>query len=231
MAIYIDSSGSLHHDQGQNFALVCPHCDVMSHLSPVSVPQYNQLLAFKPNHVGIVYRCDSCNAPLFLKYPVTLISANRVELGTDFEALERPRERFNYTHLPEETEQLFREALACFSAGCLNAFASMCRRTAQSAFADLGESGKLRMFDQLVEIREMGNIDTETFNALRKVIFGSDAEPRPNTPRLNDLSASVLLEVMKDLLYETYVRRGKLQQAMSMRRVGGASAAAGSDRT
>ena len=218
MPIYIDSSGALHHDQEHNFALTCPHCEVLSHLTPVSIPNYAQIATFKPSHVGIVYRCDACNAPLFLRYPVKMYTGTRVELGGNFHELERPREKFSFTHLPEEAETMFREALSCFSAGNYNAFASMCRRTAQAAFADLGENGKLRMFDQLVEVRDMAELDQETFNTVRKVLFGSDAEPRPNMPLLDATIAGVLVEVVKDLLYQAYVRKGRLQQAMTMRR-------------
>lgn len=218
MAIYVDSSSGLQHDQAHNFALACPHCLVLSHLTPVSVPQFAQLVAFKPNHVGIVYRCDSCNAPVFLKFPVKMYAANRVELSTSFQELERAREKFNFTHLPEDAEALFREAVDCFSAGCFDAFASMCRRTAQAVFADLGENGKLQMFDQLNDVREMAELDQDTFNVVRKVLFATDAEPRPNMPVMESYSAGVLLEVMKDLLYQAYVRRGRLQQAMMVRR-------------
>jgi hypothetical protein len=218
MAIYIDSTGTLHHDQAHNFALSCPQCQVLSHLSPVSVPSWQQLIAFKPSHVGVVYRCDSCNAPVFLKFPVKIYAASRVELSGSFHELERAKEKFGFTHLPEDAESLFREALACFSAGCFNAFASMSRRTAQAVFADLGDNGKLRMFDELNDIREMAELDQDTFNVVRKVLFGTDAEPRPNFPTLDAESAGVLLEVMKDLLYQSYVRRGRLQEAMMVRR-------------
>src|SRR5208282_6537546 len=85
MSIHLDSAGNLHHDHAQSFALTCPHCQVLSHLTAVSLPQYSQLMAFKPSHVGIVYRCDSCNAPVFLKYPVKAYTGSRVELGTNFQ--------------------------------------------------------------------------------------------------------------------------------------------------
>jgi hypothetical protein len=218
MAIYIDASGALHHDQAHNFALACPHCQVLSHLSAVSVPSYAQLIAFQPSHVGIVYRCDSCNAPVFLKFPVKMYAASRVELATGFQELERAPEKFSFTYLPEDAETLFKEALGCFSAGCHNAFASMCRRTAQAVFTDLGDNGKLRMFDELNDVREMAELDQDTFNVVRKVLFGTDGEPRPNIPMLDAYAAGVLLEVMKDLLYQSYVRKGRLQQAMMVRR-------------
>ena len=51
--------------------------------------------------------------------------ANRIELAPQFVEVERPREKFTFTHLPEEVELLFREALTCFSNGAYNAFASM----------------------------------------------------------------------------------------------------------
>ena len=219
MAIYIDATGTLQHDQAHSFALTCPHCEVLSHVTPVSVPQYAQLVQAKPSHVGIVYRCDACNAPLFLKFQVKMYAATRVELSAAFQELERPREKLDLVHLPDDVDLLCRAALDCFSAGCYNAFASMCRRVAQAAFTDLGEHGKLRMFDQLNDSREMAELDQETFNILRKVLFGNDSPASRSTlPLLDATTAGVLLEVLKDLLYQSYVRRGRLQQAMLLRR-------------
>jgi len=218
MAVIIDSSGRLHHDQDRGLALQCPHCNVLAHITPVSVPDFNQVQLHKPSHVGIVYRCEACNAPIFLKFPVKLYAGSRIELSPSFVELERPREKFNLTHLPEEAETLFKEALACFSSGCYIAFAAMCRRTAQSVFDDLGEDGKLALYDQLGEVRRMAEIEDRTFAVVKQVIFGRDADPRPNLPPIGSYEAGVLLEVMKDLLYQAYVRRGRLQQAMMVRR-------------
>ena len=39
-------------------------------------------------------------------------AANRVELANNFVELERAREKFNFTYLPEESEPVFREALS-----------------------------------------------------------------------------------------------------------------------
>ena len=57
MAVIIDSSGRLLHDQDRGLALQCPHCSVLAHITPVSVPDFNQVQLHKPSHVGIVYRC------------------------------------------------------------------------------------------------------------------------------------------------------------------------------
>jgi hypothetical protein len=155
---------------------------------------------------------------VFLRFPVRMYRSNRIELSSQFSEVERPREKFTFTHLPAPIEQQFRESLLCFSSGAFNAFASMCRRTARAVFADLGESGKLRMFDQLNDVRTLVGIDAETYQLLKAVIFGTAADSRPEPPALDANGAAVVLEVMKDLLYEAYVRRGRLQQALLMRK-------------
>jgi hypothetical protein len=150
--------------------------------------------------------------------PVKLYAGSRIELAPNFTELERPREQFSFTHLPEDVEALFKEALACFSSGCYNAFASMCRRTALAVFAELGEGGKLRLYDELGEVRKMAEVDDATFAMVRKVLFDAEPEGRSSPPLLGAFEAGVLLEIVKDLLYEAYVRRGRLQQAMTVRR-------------
>ena len=218
MSVYVDASGRLHHDQERSLALMCPHCQVYTHITAVSVPQFSELVASRPNHVGVVYRCDSCSAPIFLKFAVKMYAANRVELANTFVELERAKEKFNFTYLPEEVERLFREALGCYTAGYFNAFASMCRRTTQAAFQDLGDNGRLRIFEHVHEARELAEIDSETFAVVKKVLFGADTDPAPQLPEPNPSESGVMLELVKDMLYEAYVRKGKLQQAMMVRR-------------
>jgi hypothetical protein len=218
MSAYIDATGRLILDQERTLALLCPHCDVTAHVAISAVPDFAELQQYKPRAVGIVGRCDACGAPIFLRFPVRMYRSNRIELSSQFTEIERPREKFTFTHLPPHIEQLFRETLLCFSSGAFNAFASMCRRTARAAFEDQGDSGKLRLFDQLNDVRALVGIDPETFQLLKAVIFGSPADSRPEPPILDANSAAVVLEVMKDLLYEAYVRRGRLQQALLMRK-------------
>jgi len=172
----------------------------------------------KPKHVGIVFSCDTCIEPVFLKFFVKAYTPLRVELAANYTEIERARENFPLTYLPEEAEGLFKEALNCYSAGCFNAFGAMNRRTAQSLFRELGERGKLEMFDKLQEIRTLAELDDETFSALRAVLFGSDSDPWPHQPDINSERAGILLEVMRDLLYQTFVRKARLLQAMTFRK-------------
>ncbi len=218
MSVHIDLASRLIHDQADNLALTCPHCQVVAHITPVAVPRFEDLAVHRPKQVGIVYLCDNCHAPIFLRFTARSYAPARIELSPQFTEIERAREKFTYTYLPEEVESLFREALLCFSSGACNAFASMCRRTAQAVFADLGEAGKIRLFDELNNVRELAGLTAEPFAKLRTILFGTETDPRPNIPLLDSYEAGIALEVMKDLLYEAYVRKGKLQQAMMVRR-------------
>jgi hypothetical protein len=217
MSIYITPQDDLHVEH-QGISLTCPHCQTLTHLTPIAIPRFDELTLSKPKHVGIVFRCDACGEPIFLKFAVKGYSALRVELAPNYDQIERARESFPLTYLPDEAEGFFKEALSCYAASCFNAFGSMSRRTAQSLFRELGEAGKLQLFDVLQEIRMLAELDDDTFATLRAVLFGSDADPWPNQPYLNAERAGILLEVMRDLLYQTFVRKARLVQAVTFRK-------------
>jgi hypothetical protein len=218
MSVYIDSASRLHHDQDRNLVVTCPHCLAVAHVTPSAVPRFEELQLYRPAQVGVVYLCDACHLPVFLRFAVRLYGAARIELSPQFSEVERAREKFGFTYIPEDVELLFREALTCFSHGAFNAFASMCRRTAQAMFTDLGEAGKLRLFDELNGLRDLADIQPEIFTRIRTVLFGAELDARSGLPLLDGYQAGILLEVAKDLLYEAYVRRGRLQQAIMVRR-------------
>ena len=92
----------------------------------------------------------------------------------------------------------------------------MCRRAAQSSFSALGESGKLRAFDEVMAAQDIAEIDDDSFEPIKKVIFESGRED--DLPLLNRAQAGILLEVLKDMFYQCFVRRGKLTRAIKVRR-------------
>ena len=216
MAIVLDRDQGLLLDDDEQVGLECPYCSVYAHMSPESVPHADDVLQHRPKHVGLVYRCDSCKAPVFLRFAVREFRDNQVELYRNFIELERPKERFDFAYLPKHTEIMFREALACYSGNNFNAFASMCRRSAASAFAAMGESGKLRAFEEMMTARDIAGIDDESFAPIKSILFETSEEE--DLPLLNRSQAGILLEVLKDMFYQCFVRRGKLTRAIKVRR-------------
>jgi len=215
MMIVLDNNQGIENELAERIGLECPYCNVYAHMSPQSVPDAAMLLRDKPKHVGLVYQCDACHAPVFLRFAVREYAGNRVELLRNFVELERPKERFSYSYLPKHTQVLFREALSCYSNNNFNAFSSMCRRAAASAFDALGEGGKLRAFEEVMVAQDIAEIDDQSFAPIKRVLFGTGQQE--DLPLLNRAQAGVLLEVLKDMFYQCFVRRGKLTRAIKVR--------------
>jgi hypothetical protein len=216
MAIVLDKNRGIDSELEERIGLECPHCGVFAHMSPQAFPDAAVVIRDKPKHVGLVYQCDACHAPVFLRFAVREYKENRVELFRNFVELERPKERFAFSYLPKPTEVLFREALSCYSTNSFNAFASMCRRAAKSAFDALGEGGKLRAFEEVMVAQGIAGIDDDTFAPIKVVLFGTGQYE--DLPLLNRAQAGILLEVLKDMFYQCFVRHGKLARAIKVRR-------------
>lgn len=214
MTITLDRQRGLVQPGNEHIGLECPYCGVYAHMTVQSAPDTEALLRTQPKHVGLVVQCDACAAPVFLRFGVKAYGEDSIELFQNFIELERPKERFAFSYLPKNTEALFREALSCYSHNNFNAFASMCRRAAEAAFETLGEGGKLRAFDEVMVAQDIAGIDDETFEPIKRVIF--DAEE--DLPFLNRSQAGVLLEILKDMFYQCFVRHGKLTRAIKVRR-------------
>ncbi len=107
MPITIERMKGLQQESDEQFGLECPYCGVYAHLTAQSVPDATSLLKTRPKHIGLVYQCDACNAPVFLRFAVKQYSEDKVELYQNFIELERPKERFAFSYLPKHTEFCF----------------------------------------------------------------------------------------------------------------------------
>jgi hypothetical protein len=215
MTASINADGRFERDGGTG-TMECPHCGAIGPMTVTAYPAFNKLKAERPAQVGIVLQCSGCKAPVFLRYRTRAWRDDRVELHPLPQPVEQPPERFSLSYLPPAVAARFREALACFSSGLWQAFAAMCRQTARAVFDDVGDAGRLRVYDLVAEVQDLGDIDEATFNAVRRIIFDPDAGKQE--PEYDRRQAAVLLETMKDLLTQTYVRRAKLRQALKVRR-------------
>ena len=56
------------------------------------------------------------------------------------------------------------------------------------------------------------------FAALKQAIVDGHDGAHPHLPRLTSERAAVLFELMKDVLYQLFVRRSKIKEAMQLRR-------------
>ena len=77
MSIVLDKDHGIESGLEERIGLECPYCNVYAHMSPQSVPDAAALLRDKPRNVGLVYQCDACHAPVFLRFKVREYSNNR----------------------------------------------------------------------------------------------------------------------------------------------------------
>jgi hypothetical protein len=124
------------------------------------------------------------------------------------------REQFPFAYLPDDVRETFDEALKCYAADLFNAFAVMCRLTAARSSRVLGDSDASHWKQAFTEIVKIGEIDQDTAGTIERLVFGAEAE----IPMIDATLAAVLLEVVKDVLYQSHVRAAKFRAAMRVRR-------------
>jgi hypothetical protein len=90
----------------------------------------------------------------------------------------------------------------------------MCRRTTRTALRALGATAKARWQDTVHEVLRICEVESVTRDTVEVVLFGDNDEPPAITPD----EAAVLVEALKDLFYQSYVRTAKLKAAMRVRR-------------
>jgi len=199
------------------FSLKCPHCGAFSNITAVSTPRWKQVKRYDLKSVIVGFRCDACSASIALRFRAAPQGTDGIVLSGEYEELERPMETFDYQHLPQAVASDFREALTSYSHSCLNATAAMCRRTIQSVATNLGASGTDKVSKQLNEAKELGTIEDEDYEGLREIMLGGHDGSHPHLPAVSMGRAAVLVEIMKDILYQLYVRKGKIDEAKKLR--------------
>jgi hypothetical protein len=212
VSIYINNDNGF--EQPTTLSRDCPHCGAHAQLLPIATPAFAAVAAARPRHVGLVFRCAACNEPRFLRATVRAVDPDRIELSSQLTEIERAPEPFQYDYLPAGVALLFREAMACYAAGCFNAFASMCRRTIEAALDDVGRNAKLRWYDLYKDAVRIGAVDELLAQPVEAILFGGASV----LPEIGADQAAVLIEVIKDMLYQWYVRTAKLRAALDMRR-------------
>jgi len=216
MSVYLDTNNVLKRDATASL-LRCPHCGATGTMPVSAAPDFDDLQRSRPERIGVVLECSACHTPVFLRYRVQGFLPDRIDLDPAAEELERMAEKFAWQYLPATVAAPFRDALGCYANNLLMAFAAMCRQTARAVFAERGERERLRLFDEVSEIRELAGVDEAAFDVVRRVIFDTDLDRGGRPPDISRTEAALLLETMKDLLYQHYVRGARLRRNLALR--------------
>ena len=212
MSFYVKSNDSF--VQEKPVFRECPHCLTHAELIPQASPSFASLIKSRPRHAGFVFECAACKEPRFARLAVRSFGPDQVELSANVVEIERAKEHFHFGYLPTAVGLPLREALDCYTADLHTAFGVMCRRAVQAAVANTRATGGPRLLDLFSEVIQLAEIDYDTSQTLQTLLFDSCA-PEPS---ITAEQAAVLIEVVKDLLYQCFVRTAKLKAAVKMRR-------------
>jgi uncharacterized protein (UPF0297 family) len=127
-------------------------------------------------------------------------------------------ETFDYDYLESDVAEDLKEAFSCYSHGNYNAFASMSRRTVQSIAKDLGAKGKSKVKKQVNDLKSILNIEDDTFNIINQIIISGHDGAHPYLPKLSPERASILLELLRDIVYQLYIRKKKIEESVMLRK-------------
>lgn len=209
MPIYVKYNNDF--EQSEPTLRECPHCGVHAPMVPVATPNYAELNAARPQHTGIAFRCAACNEPRFARAAIRSFDREQIVLSANLVEVERPKEHFQYNYLREQPARLLREAFGCYTAGLPLAFAVLCRQTVQQA--EPGESTADPSLETLFsDACRLAGVDHETRATLHAALFADE----PPTGIDAD-QAAILIEIVKDMLQQRFVRTAKLRRAIEMR--------------
>lgn len=214
--MHLDSNSRLH---GLNATTMeCPRCRVHSRMTLTATPDFAALSSMRPSQAGMVFQCQACRAPVFVRYRIKNIGAQRIDFYNTPHEVEKPGDRFNFAYVPDKVAVNFRDALACYRAGLMQAFVVTCRATAQIVFEEFGDSGRQKIFDEIDEIIRIAELDDDVAEKLRNILFDNDASSLYFPGGLDKVTAAVLVEVMKDVLHQSYIRHARLRKVLTMRK-------------
>lgn len=127
-------------------------------------------------------------------------------------------DNFQFGYLPDRVSTYFKDALGCFHDNHRHAFAAMCRLTIQATIDDLGDSARLKLFDIVRDVADIAEVDDRTYRAVHDILFDADNNSLYQSGRINRETEAVLLETVKDILHQCYIRPAVLRQKLRMRR-------------
>ena len=192
--------------------LRCPHCDVFSRMRVTAAPGWDRLQALRPARIGVVLDCTACSLPVFLRSGRARYDDEAITLERGFEPVHAARPRFETRLLPSALRGLVDEALACFADGHLQAFALLANRIATIAASLLGPNGKLDLFNTVTAAAESAGIEAPMRRLCRDILFSLGERDEP--PELSATPAAVLLELLRDMLHQAFIRPERLREAL-----------------
>jgi len=126
----------------------------------------------------------------------------------------KDKEHFQDSYLPEAVSRVLTEALSCYVADLRLAFALLCQLAIDRAANEPGGDQATEFSKLFDDACRLAGIDEATRGVLAGALFGDST-----TADISADQAAVLVEIVKDMFQQRFVRPAKLRRAIEMRRL------------
>jgi hypothetical protein len=192
----------------------CPGCGTGTRFSLSTAPRPEARREGVKTFVAS-YACDACQAPIAIEWTVNAWNEpGAAPLVRDPRLLTPVGLGLDRDSLPSEVLAPLDEAASCWHAGAYNAFGWMCWRAIQAMADDaIGSGSAPAITSRIDEAMELLGL-ARGFRSLVKEILAPEGRARPHLPEMNRERATVLLSVVRDLVYELYTRPARLKDSL-----------------
>ena len=120
--------------------------------------------------------------------------------------------------MPPEVKKEISEGLDCLSVGAYNGFAGLCRRTIQAICTITGAGSSTKVQAQIEEMANAAGLDDETKRIAIEIMLAGHDGSHPHLPDVNSDRAAILLELVRDIVYQMFTRPGRIKQSAELRK-------------
>lgn len=200
----------------------CPHCDAGTRFGLTADPLVGKLVDDNFETFVLGYACEFCLGPIPVLWQICEFwyepSGKPGMKVANPKVILPIRENFDLQYVPESIKKEIEEALDCLSVSAYNGFAALCRRVIQAVCTDLGVLTTNRVEKQIEEMVQIHDLGDELEDLAKQIMLSGHDGAHPHLPEVNAERATVLLVLLRDLIYELYTRPGKVREAVDLRR-------------
>ena len=196
---------------------VCPNCKTGSRFTLTVLPRADVLGADGVREFIASYACDNCLSPIPIRWSIQGWSGNNPIVAVP-EVVIPSREPFDFEHVPGTVKKEIDEALNCLSVNAWNGFAAVCRRAVQAICIDLGSEASTKVRNQIEEMISVTGLGDDWKELALEIMLAGHDGSHPHLPDVTSERSSVLLSLLRDLVYQLYTRPAKIKQSTQLRK-------------
>ncbi len=196
---------------------ICPFCKTGTRFS-LATQLTDRCSKDHAMEVIVGYICDTCSRGIPIRWKIQHWDSQRAAIVAEPELILPVKEPFEYEHVLPSVAKELSEALDCLSVSSYNGFSALCRRTIQAICTHLGAESSTKIRTQIEEMAREASLDDETKRLALEIMMAGHDGSHPHLPDVSQERAAILLELVRDIVYQLFTRPGRIRQSSELRK-------------